>query len=85
MMFGTEISRLGAKPFNIFTCIPELLWPAGMAPTPGPNLALGAGVHRSIQPSSSGRKAPKILKSFWRGFADFRAKTGPHSIEAALA
>jgi hypothetical protein len=74
MMFGTEISRLDAKPFNIFTCIPELLWPAGMAPTPGPNLALGAGVHRSIQPS--GRKGPRILKSAWEILGDFKGQKG---------
>jgi len=34
MMFGTEISRLDAKPFNIFTCILQLLQPAGHSATP---------------------------------------------------
>jgi hypothetical protein len=34
MMFGTEISRLDAKPFNIFTCVLSFFSQPAMAPTP---------------------------------------------------
>jgi hypothetical protein len=41
MMFGTEISRLDAKPFNIFTCVRSFFSQPAMAPHAGPKLALG--------------------------------------------
>src|SRR5258706_45806 len=34
--------------------------------------------HRSIQPSSSGRKASVFLKSLWRNLGNFRLQRGPH-------
>jgi hypothetical protein len=49
MIFSVEFSRLNPKPFNIFTCILQLL-PAGHSANPRPNLALRAAVrHRPVR------------------------------------
>jgi hypothetical protein len=40
MMFSVGFSRLNPKPFNIFTCILQLLQPAGRSANPRPNLDL---------------------------------------------
>jgi hypothetical protein len=40
MIFSVGFSRLNPKPFNIFTCILQLLQPAGRSANPRPNLDL---------------------------------------------
>jgi hypothetical protein len=50
MIFSVGFSRLNPKPFNIFTCILQLLQPAGHSANPRPNLALRATVlHRPVR------------------------------------
>jgi hypothetical protein len=50
MIFSVGFSRLNPKPFNNFTCILQLLQPAGHSANPRPNLALRATVlHRPVR------------------------------------